>query len=148
MIRPAVRDDLPQLVELGRVMHAEARRLNKLTYVPAKVYANIANLIGAEHGFVWVAEEDSQIVGGLVAYLDSPYYSTDRMAFDMALFIRPEKRGGMTAARLVKEYMAWAKRKNAVITQFGIGTGVHLGSTSALLERVGFKPSGFLFDVE
>lgn len=146
MIRDAVKDDMPQLMELGRMMYAEARRLNKMKFVPAKAYVTISSLIGTEHGFVRVAEEDGQIIGGLVAYVEPHWFSTDMMACDLALFVRPDKRGGLAAPRLVKEYVAWARERGAVITQFGISTGVHVASTGALLERIGFKPAGFLYD--
>ena len=146
MIRNAVKEDLPQIIELGRVMHAEARRLNKLTYVPAKVFLTMSSLIDNEEAFLRVAEEDGELIAGLAAIVKTHWYSTDKMAYDLALFVRPDKRGGLTAARLIKEYVAWAKAHDAVIVQFGISTGVHLASTGALLERLGFKPSGFLYD--
>lgn len=146
MIRDAVKEDLPQIIELGRVMHAEARRLNKLKYVPARAYLSIASLIGADHGFVRVIEEDGELVGGMAAAVEPHWFSTDKMAYDIALFVRPDKRGGLAAAQLVKEYKAWADSQGAVITQFGISTGVHIASTGALLERLGFRPSGFLYD--
>lgn len=148
MIRSATKADLPQLVELGRVMHAEARRLKKFVYVPGRVYVTLSTLIDSEDGFLQVVESEGEIIGGLAAYIEPHWFSTDRMACDLALFIRPDKRGGTATARLVKAYKAWGKEKGALITQFGIGTGVHLASTSALLEHLDFKPSGFLFDAE
>jgi GNAT superfamily N-acetyltransferase len=148
MIREATKDDIPRLVELGRVMHTEASRLNKLRYVPGKVYVLLSSMVGAEHCFVRVVEEQGEVIGGLVAAVEPHWFSTDLLAYDLALFVRPDKRGGLAAARLVAQYKVWAKERGAVITQLGISTGVNLASTGALLERIGFKPSGFLFDAE
>lgn len=146
MIRDATKADIPQLVELGKVMHAEARRLNKLSYVPGRVFVTLATLLESNSAFLRVSEEDGEIVGGLIACVEQHWFSTDMMAYDLALFVRPDKRGGMTAAHLIEEYKRWAKEQGAVITQFGISTGVNLASTSGLLERLGFTPSGFLYD--
>jgi GNAT superfamily N-acetyltransferase len=146
MIRDAVKEDVPELVELGRQMHAEASRLNKLRYVPGKVFVQLSSMIGADHCFVRVVEEDGRLVGGLVAAVEPHWFSTDLLAYDMALFMRPDKRGGLAAAQLAKQYTEWAKERGAVVIQMGISTGVRLEATSALLERVGFKPAGFLFD--
>lgn len=146
MIRDAVKEDLPRLIEIGKVMHAEARRLNKFPYVPAKVYLVMSNLIGNENGFLRVVEQDGVVVGGLAAAIEPQWFSTGLMAYDMGLFILPEKRGTPAAAQLVSQYVIWAREKNAVITQFGISTGVHIASTGALLEHLGFKPSGFFYD--
>lgn len=146
MIRDAVKEDLPRIVDLGKIMHAEARRLNKLTYVPAKAYIAIGALIGQENGLVRVVEEDGELTGGIAAMIKPHWFSTDLIAMDLALFMRPDKRGSLAAARLIKEYTEWAASKDAKITQFCISTGVHLASTGALLERMDFKPSGFLYD--
>lgn len=146
MIRDAVKEDLPQLIELGRAMHAEASRLNKLVYVPGRVYLTLSPMITDPNSFLRVVEKDGEIVGGLAAYVKPHWFSTDLMAYDLALFVRPDQRGGMAAAKLVKQYMTWARSKNAVLTQFGISTGVNLASTGALLEHLGFRPSGLLFD--
>jgi GNAT superfamily N-acetyltransferase len=146
VIRPAHPGDLRQIIDLGRLMHEESPRLGKLRYVPAKAYTAIGRLIDSEDGFVRVVEEDGEIIGGIACCIKDHWYSTDKMAYDIALFVRPDRRGGLTAAKLVKEYVEWAREKGAVITQFGISTGVHLASTGALLNRLGFEASGFLYD--
>lgn len=146
MIRAAVKEDIPRLIEIGKTMHAEARRFKKFTYVPAKVYLVLSNLVDNENGFLRVAVQDGEVVGGLAAAVEPQWFSTGMMAYDMGLFILPEKRGTPAAAEMVTQYVTWAREKNAVITQFGISTGVHIASTGALLEHLGFKPSGFLYD--
>lgn len=147
MIRAAIPQDLPGIVLLGKVMHAESPRLGKLRYVPARALQTMAGLIDNPQGLLLVAEEPSGLlIGGLAAICREHWYSDQRMAYDLALFIHPEKRGGLAAPRLLQAYKDWAKEQGAVITQFGISTGVNLATTSRLLERMGFKPSGFLFD--
>lgn len=148
MIRDAVKEDIPQLIELGRAMHAEARRLNVMKYVPARVFVTLSSLIDSPEGFVKVVERDGELIGGLAAMARMHWFSTDRIACDLALFIRPDRRGGMTAALLLKEYKEWAKQQEVKLTQFTVSTGVHIASTGGLLERVGFKPAGFVFDTE
>lgn len=146
MIRAAAPRDLLPLVELGKVMHAESPRLGKLRFVPDKVLRTLAGLIGNPDGLLLVAEQDGEIIGGIAAAVEEHWFSDQKMAYDIGLFIHPAKRGTLAAPRLVEAYKAWAKSRDAVITQFGISTGVKLASTSRLIEHLGFKPSGFLFD--
>jgi GNAT superfamily N-acetyltransferase len=147
-IRPANLTDLNALVALGRVMHAESPRMGRMEYAELKAKATLAGLIASpDNCLLLVADEGGKLVGGIAAAIEEHWFSNDKMAYDLALFVHPDKRGGMTAARLLNAYAHWAKEKGARITQFGISTGVNLETTGALAEKLGFERSGVLFDV-
>lgn len=146
-IRAASLRDLPQLVELGRVMHAESPRLGKLTLDELKAKATLAGLMSSAGGLLLVAEHEGKIIGGIAAVITEHWYSHDKMAYDIALFVRPDKRGGILAARLINAYAAWAREHGAVITQMGISTGVNVDTTGQLLENLGATRSGVLYDL-
>jgi GNAT superfamily N-acetyltransferase len=146
-IRAASLRDLPQLVELGRVMHAESPRLGKLTLDELKLKATLAGLMSSATGLLLVAEDEGKLIGGIAAVITEHWYSHDKMAYDLAVFVRPDKRGGILAARLINAYAAWARDHGAVITQIGISTGVNVDTTGAMLEHLGYTRSGLLYDV-
>jgi GNAT superfamily N-acetyltransferase len=148
VIRRATMDDLPHIVSMGRAMVAESPRLRAFRYTPAKVHVTVSHLIDNEDGFVYVDEQNSEIVGFLIAYVEPHWFSIDKLACDLALYVRPDKRGGVIAARLLNRYKEWGREREAVITQVGVSSGVQLESTSGLLERLDFQSSGFIYDAE
>lgn len=146
-IRLATLEDLDVLMDIGESMHKESPRFSRMSYSPAKVLQMFIDLINADCGLIVVAEQDDKIIGGIAAIVSQHWFSQDLMASDIALFIVPEHRGGITAVRLVKHYVAWAKEQGAVITQMGISTGVHADETAAMFKAIGLKQFGYLFEV-
>lgn len=148
MIRPATMADLPQLVALGRLMHAEAPRMRDTEYVDAKVAAMLTHAM--TRGLVLVHERDGAIDAGFAGLVVERWYSTDRLFTDLALFVAPTARGGLTAARLVRGAIAWCRAQglSAADIQFGVSTGVHAQQTGALYERLGFERIGGLYGLK
>ena len=94
-----------------------------------------------------VAEIDGVPIVALPATWSSITART-KVASDFGLFIEPASRGGMTAPRLLKAYIEWAKEQGAVMIQAGITTGVHVEQTTRLYEKLGFRNNGQLFELE
>lgn len=136
MIRPATIDDLPAILELGGRMHRESR-FRALSFDLQKVGDIFGQLIGGA-GIVLVAEVEGRIVGGIAAAVVEYWFSRAKVAQDFALFIEPEHRGGMLAARLLHKYEDWAREQGAHAVEMGVNTGVHVDQTGKMLERLGY----------
>ena len=145
--RDATTADLPRLVELGRAMHAESPRFSKLRFSAPKLAEQLCGLIISPDGFLQVVERDGAIVGGLAGAISEHWCSPDKVAFDMALFINPDRRGGMAAAKLVDAFKTWAAENGAVHITLGISTGVMVEETARLYRAIGLKQFGYLFEV-
>lgn len=145
MIRAATLQDLPRLVDLGRVMHSESRFAD-IELVPAKLESTLRHAIFM--GGVFVAERDGVIIGGFAGVIVEYFFSTERMACDLAIFVEPTKRGGFTAAALISAFKIWARRQGAKRIELGVSTGVHTEKTGALFERLGLKRQGALYTGE
>lgn len=144
-IRKAAADDLDRLVELGALMHAESRYA-ALRFNRDKVRALLAQLM--QTGFVVVAEREGRIIGGFAGVVAPHWFSDDKIASDLALFIEPGERGGMAVVRLVRAFLDYAQRHGAVTIDIGVNTGVHTEQTGQLFERLGGKLAGLLFSFE
>ena len=144
MIRPAEYTDVPSLVELGAIMHAESPVFCKLTFDREKLYTTIGNVI--EHGFAMVYESNGHIRGVILAMVAPHWFSKDLFTCDLALFIEPQHRGGIAAVRLLNAYANWAQESGAKLIQFGIMTGVGVETTAALCERLGWKRAGVVME--
>lgn len=146
MIRPATHDDIDRLTELGEQMHVESRFAH-LPIDRAKVRALFAHLIESPDGLLIVSEKDGEVIGGFAGYVCEHYFARTKVAQDFGLFIAPEFRGGLSAPRLLKAYVDWAKEKGAAMIQAGITTGVHVEASTQLYLRMGFQPAGNLFEI-
>ena len=72
-----------------------------------------------------VAEHGAVLEGGMVGAASEHWACDALVAFDIALFVLPDRRGGIAAARLLKAFAAWCKEQGAVIATAGISTQVH-----------------------
>lgn len=144
MIRPATHNDVKFMVFLGKLMHEESR-FNVLTYNVKKVEAFIRHLID-NNQFVMVAEKDGEIIGGFIGAVMPHYASDDLVAYDFALFLHPDHRGGMAGVKLVKAYRDWALAHGARMISMGVNTGIHAEQTGKMFERIGFELIGYVYE--
>ena len=88
---------------------------------------------------VLVNETDGEITGGIIAFAYKNWFGPERVASDLALFVTPDKRGGVVAARLVNQYEKWAKSVGCSEVTIGVSTGVNTDRTALLFQRLGYK---------
>lgn len=147
MIRNATHEDIDVLVLLGREMHKESR-YREMPFSEPKVRNLLAGMIVDPNGCLLVYEKDGKITGGIAGFISEHYFSTGKIASDLALFITQDKRGGMAAARLVKAFAQWATEAGADIVQVGVTTGVNTDGVERLYNALGFKNVGIVFSLE
>jgi L-amino acid N-acyltransferase YncA len=145
MIRNATPADIPKLVEMGQKLHDET------TYAHVSYAADrVANtcLLMMNQGFLVVAEKNGEVVGVMMGDVQTPWYTNERMGFDMTLYIEPEHRNGMMAMRMIKRFEEWCIAMGATQIRPGIGTGNP--SVAKLYLALGYKAVGtfFLKDIE
>lgn len=146
-IRDAKQEDLPRLMELAKAMHAESPRFSQLRFNEIKSYQFLAMMIYSESFFFKVVERNGILIGGMAAFISPQWFSDDMIASDIALFISPECRGGMAAAKLIRAYKEWAVQSGAVLQTLGISTGVQVEETRQFMTAIGCKQFGYLFEV-
>lgn len=148
MIRAATIDDVPELVELGRAMHAESPRYRALTFDADKLAATLRGvLMVPEQGFARVVQaDDGELIGGLIAVLVPHWASDDLTSCDLALFMAPQARGTLAPARLLNQYAQWARDRGARQIMLGVMTGVSVAQTVALCERLGWRQAGVVME--
>jgi GNAT superfamily N-acetyltransferase len=147
IIRPATYDDLDMLLLIAKAMQEESPRFSRMTFSQRKMLQLFINLIDSENGLVLVAEVEGEIVGGFAGMVIEHFFTDDLVANDIGLFLIPNARGGTLAARLIKQYIAWAKTKTEFI-QLGISTGVHMEKTAELYQALGLQQCSIGFEVK
>lgn len=146
MIRAATPADIPRIIEIGITLHATTAYASQ-PYVHEKAAAFLLQLIEGE-GVVFVAEVDGQVIGAMAGGIVDQWFSHDLIAYDYSVFVLPSHRHGITALRLIKAFVAWARIKGAKQVQMGICTGVNVEGISRLYESAGFRLLGPLYAME
>lgn len=146
MVRSATFDDIPAIVGLLRVMHAESR-FRSIEFVDAKAAATVAGLL-TERMCVLVAEREGAMIGFFLGAVSEYFFSHEPFAADLALFVDPSQRGGMAGASLLRAFKAWAQARGIRHVEIGVTTGVTVEKTAALFERLGFRRQGITFAME
>lgn len=147
MIRKATLLDVPRLVELGAIMHAESI-YRVLPFNPSKLAGVIETLIDHPKGLAIVAVRGGRVVGGFLGVAEEHFFSDAEFSFDLATFIDPDCRGGFVGAALVKAYIAWAKARGVACINAGIASGINHDVSVRLYERVGFRRTGVAFQYQ
>lgn len=139
-LRPATPEDIPALCELGRRMIAEGS-YSAFEYSPDRVAGFLGPLIS--HGFAWVGEADGGLVAVMLGDVITPWFSENRMGVEYVLYLDPQHRNGMAAARLIGRWAQWCKDRGAVQLRPGVTTGNE--AANRLYERMGFERAGAVF---
>lgn len=142
MIRRATLADIPELLALGRRMHAESWYAY-LPYDDDKIATVLENVMA--HGFVAVSEVDGEIHGGMVGAISAFWFCRELMAHDLALFVEPTRRGGIAAARLVQAFIGWAHDHGAREISLACSTGVRIEETGDLFRAMGLRHVGGIY---
>lgn len=147
-VREATGNDIPALVELGRVMHSEAPALRHAPYHEGKVSFMLGQALTTCVIYLHEAE-DGAVDGFFVGIVVERWFSRAKFASDLALFVTPDRRGGLIAYRLIDAFLTWCQ-KNAFEprdVQLGITTGVTAEATGKLYERLGFERVGGIYQL-
>ncbi|MGX6570430.1 N-acetyltransferase domain-containing protein [Cupriavidus necator] len=139
MIRTATLEDLPEVLALGEMLHAESPRWSRLSFNRTKVLALMQHLVESPDGLLLVAESKGEVLGGIAALSFSHWSSDDLVAEEISFFLHPKIRGSFAATRLICAMQAWARIRGAKSLIVGASTGISTEDTARLYERLGFR---------
>lgn len=143
------REDRPDIIVMAKAMHAESPSYSKWPFVPRLVSAWIDMCLDVPDWRCIIArEDDGEPVGFMAVGMANMIFSTEKTSDDLSLYVRPEKRGGTAALRLVKEMARWSKERGAVELRLGITTDVDELKTVRFLEKLGFVHAGTLMKLD
>ena len=144
-IRTMEARDIRFVVELGRSMHQEGE-YRFLPFEGSRCVAVLERCLkDPKEWCALVAESNGEIVGMLVGYKSNYLFCSETVANDLALYVRPDRRGGIAAARLIRGFAAWASQSGAREACLSTSLNVHSYRTGRFIERLGFQQVGGVF---
>ena len=142
-LRAAVEKDIPALLGLAKRMHGESPRFSRLTFAPEKCEALLQALTsGKVAGGVLVAEKAGIIVGMVAGFVVEHFFGIEKTASDLAIYVAPEHRGGLIAAKLIRAFERLVRELGAVEVTLGISTELNVERTVELYQGIGYRRSG------
>jgi hypothetical protein len=150
VIRQAVSmDDWRAVIDLARVMVEEAvtKHRNFSDESALAMAGNALSPEGKRRIAAFVAERQlpdgrRELEGMLIGTISTRIFTETVFANNSSFFILPAARGGLTAIRLLHIYHDWARACGADYVNVNVTTGVRLGRTDRLLQRLGFRQMG------
>lgn len=140
------RQDVPAIVALARVMHAEAPFYQDLIYDEQKVEALCGLCLDEDAWFCLVAqEEEGSIIGFLAAVATPTLFGPDLTVEDLAFYVLPDWRGTTAAVRMLRMLESWSTAIGAKRIRMGITTGTNPGQTARFLNRFDYVETGWLY---
>lgn len=92
----------------------------------------------------FVALQDGEVIGYLMATLNTYSFSSGVFVSQEVLYVRPDKRGTRAAVHLIKEFVRWGEIVGAREWLYGISNGFQPERTARLFERLtGAERVGF-----
>jgi GNAT superfamily N-acetyltransferase len=145
-IRTATAEDLPQLLEMGRSMRDESPRFREFDFDARVLERTMRQVMSSRDGLLLVAERGDTLTGFAMAICVPSWFGNGCWSSDMAIFVRPECRGGTTGPRFIDLYRQWATQRGAEPVLFGVMTGVNVEQTQRLCERTGWRRAGVVME--
>lgn len=142
IVRPATWDDFSGCYELGEEVRSES--LTEFPPIDVEICRlRLSQTIIMPEAFFWyVAEIDGRLVGFFVGSLQQHFFSRNVLAINETWYVRPENRGSMAAYKLLREFIAWAKRAGSEKVHIHLNTKVNAERNRTFLYRLGFQDNG------
>lgn len=144
MIRPASLSDIPRLVDLGELMHAESPNYRDIPFSREKVALQMTLLVTRD-GVVFVSEKNGVVVGGIAGGVTEYWFSLEKFGFEYAFFLTREARHGITAIRLQRAFKTWCGLQGVKRFIMGTSTGISTEGTNEFYEAVGMELTGHIY---
>lgn len=133
-----------QVLALAREMHDESVFHRHIPMDEAKLITQLQAASGLTDTYYFkLCVRGDEVLGGFFGNISTVYFSTERVAKDLAWFVTRSRRGSAAAVALVADFEAWAKSKGVKFFVLGQSTGIRMDTTRALYEHLGYEMIGF-----
>jgi len=140
-VRLALEEDIPAIVDLARMNCAISTP--HLTFSEERVVETCRGYLDHGDCTMFVAEHQRQVVGLLVATINSYRHATGLYTTQEVIFVHPAFHGSRAAVLLVKELIRWSEMLGAIEITGGNDNSYKSDRTARFLEHFGFEQVGF-----
>jgi len=128
------------MLQLARAMHAESRRYEAYEFSEKKMLAMLKN----PNVFCMLSVINGEGIGFIMGMVQSIWFSEKKYGFDLALYILPNRRGGISAAKLVKEFEKFCRQQGCTEVTLSSSAEISTDITRRLYVGLGYQDCGFI----
>lgn len=128
-----------ELVRLATQMHRESRF--NIFKMDGK---RITDLVKQPNAFCVLSKKDDHYTGFFIGVVSPQWFGPELAAYDLALYVEPEHRGGFTSISMIRQFEAWAKQKQCSTINVGSSAEIATDITKKLYNRLGYRECGFV----
>lgn len=139
--RLALETDRRAVIDLARMQVQET--LPHLDFHASIAWETFDAYLASANPTFFVAEDRGNVVGYLMALMNGYAFTTGLHVVQEVLYVKPDKRGGLAAALLVKAFVAWGTRVGARELFFGISNGFQPERTARFFRHFGAEVVGY-----
>jgi len=147
IVRPMTESDIPILIQMGLRAHLESEYRN-MRFSPEKCERLGQAMNSLSNLQCFVVERNEEIIAFLMASVEEGYFTNEKTASDLLVYVKPEWRGGRAFYMLVFEYIEWAKEQDVKLIFLSNSTGYEPAKVGRLYEHLGFHQVGGIFQME
>lgn len=126
--------DVPDIIQMGIRLHEESPTHADYPIDPAYSTKYLESLFGTVgYGVIEPG------VGFMFGAASSSWHTPEIHAYEMTLYIVPEKRGSSLAFRMVKMFEDMSRQRNAVRIHVGSSVGIDDEGVTRLYEALGYS---------
>lgn len=142
MIRPAVAEDIPRLLEIGAQFHAESRYTDfGIDFDAQALTETLERMVASEEAGIFVSERSGSVVGVGAVVLSTPFMSRRMIAIEPFWWMHPDLRGSMDSIRLILALERWSAENGCAAISM-VELELVLGSpAAAIYRRLGYQPA-------
>jgi hypothetical protein len=146
-IRPVMPRDIPKLVKLAEIMHAEGR-YKKISFNAKKLQRYFLNTMASGLIVGFVDEKESNIVGAILGYISDYFFSDELLLEDKGFFVLPEYRKSKSGAKLLKAWIDAGKKLEVREICLSTSSLEDANALDALCKKVGLEKIGSVYKME
>jgi hypothetical protein len=146
-IRPVMPRDIPQLVKLAEVMHAEGR-YKKIPFNSKKLQRYFLGAMASGLLVGFVDEKNNVVVGAILGHISDYFFSDELILEDKGFFVLPEYRKSKSGAKLLKSWIDAGKKLEVREICLATSSLDDANALDALCKKVGLDKIGSVYKME
>lgn len=145
-VRDAKDIEVFKLVEISEAVLKESPTYTHLAFDKEKSANYIYSAIMKYDGWFLrvIADENNEIVGGLLGCMETTVFGPDKIAYDVTVMMEIEHRGRCVRqlVQVVQEFKQWGIDNGAKLIKLGVSSGINIEKASMFFEHMGFERIG------
>jgi Acetyltransferase (GNAT) family len=143
------KEDALQLLEIGEQFHKEAVHYKGSVFDKERVWKLFdKSVTSPSTTCVVYVKEGEEVVGAIMGSMSARFFSGERVATDLGMFLKPAYRGSSAFLKLFKAFEQWAIDNKAQHIVVGHTTGIEMEVGKTLFPRLGYSLMGYIFNKE